>query len=233
VGISSPLLAYFTPLIFSSIEEVKPFAELIPEPSTADSLVQYIKNLTQFLLPGVILLGMGAVAAEKERGTAAMTLSKPVPRWGFILAKMAALALLHTTGLLLAALFAYGYTWVLFEPLPVGPFAFVNLLLWAWLMVYVAVTLLGSTLAASTGAAAGLAVVFSGALLLASYIPAVGPLAPGGLVAWASAIGPGFEGLAPLADGMPFANAGALAMAATLITLTLIGAVGAFETQEL
>ncbi len=233
VGISSPLLAYLTPAIFRSIEEVKPFAELIPEPSTADSLVQYIKNLTQFLLPGVILLGMGAVAGEKERGTAAMALSKPIPRWGFVLAKMTAQALLHTVGLSAGALFAFGYTWVLFEPLPLGPFAFVNLLLWAWLMVYVAVTLLGSTLAATTGAAAGLAVALSGLLLLAGQIPTVGQLAPGGLIAWASAIGPGFQGLAPLADGIPYTNAGALAMAGVLTALALVAAVGAFEAQEL
>jgi len=233
VGISSPLLAYFTPLIFSSIEEMKPFADLIPEPSAADAMVQYVKNLTQFLLPGVVLLGMGAVAAEKERSTAAMALSKPVPRWGFVLTKMSAQALLLTAGTLAAALCAYVYTLVLFEPVPLGPFALVNLLLWAWLLVYAAATLLGSTLGKSAGSAAGIAVGLCGALLLASYIPKAGPLAPGGLVAWASAIGPGFEGVAPPLEGVPFTNAAALGMALVLVVLMLVGAVGALEAQEI
>jgi len=233
VGISSPLLAYFTPLIFASIEEVKPFADLIPEPSTADAMVQYVKNLTQFLLPGVVLLGMGAVAAEKERGTAAMALSKPVPRWAFVLAKMATQTMLLTAGLVAAALCAYLYTLVLFEPMPVGPFALVNLLLWTWLLVFAAATLLGSTLGKSAGAAAGIAVGLSGALLLASYIPKIGAFAPSGLLAWASAIGPGFEGVAPLIEGMPFTNASALGTAAILIVLALIAAVGALEAQEI
>jgi len=233
VGISSPLLAYFTPLILSRIEEMKPFADLIPEPSAADAMVQYVKNLTQFLLPGVVLLGMGAVAAEKERGTAAMALSKPVPRWGFVLTKMAAQALLLTAGTLAAALCAYLYTLVLFEPLPLGPFALVNLLLWAWLLVYAAATLLGSTLGKSAGGAAGIAVGLCGALLLASYIPKAGALAPGGLVAWASAIGPGLKGVAPLIEGVPFTNAAALGMALVLVVLMLVGAVGALEAQEI
>ena len=101
------------------------------------------------------------------------------------------------------------------------------------MLVYAAATLLGSTLGKSAGSAAGIAVGLCGALLLASYIPKAGPLAPGGLVAWASAIGPGFEGVAPPLEGLPFTNAGALGMALVLVVLMLVGAVGALEAQEI
>ncbi|MCP4424190.1 MAG: YhfC family intramembrane metalloprotease, partial [Chloroflexi bacterium] len=102
-GLGSPLLAKFTPEMLNFIEGAEQFADLIPEPTTADSLTQYIKNLTQFGFIMAILLGMGAVAGEKERGTAAMILSKPLPRWAFVLSKFAAQALVYALGFVLSA----------------------------------------------------------------------------------------------------------------------------------
>ncbi|MCL4869197.1 MAG: hypothetical protein KJ063_09520 [Anaerolineae bacterium] len=73
----SPLIAYFTPQIISSIEEAAMFADLIPEPTSRDAITQYISNVTQFGFVLAVLLGMGAVAGEKERGLTPMILSKP------------------------------------------------------------------------------------------------------------------------------------------------------------
>jgi hypothetical protein len=39
--------------------------------------------------------------------------------------------------------------------------------------------------------------------------------------------------VAPLTEGMPHSNGGALAMAAVLVALALVGAVGALEKQEI
>ena len=223
-GLGSPLLARFTPELLRGLEGVEQFAELIPTPTTADALGQYIKNLTQFGFMIAILLGMGAVAGEKSRGTAAIILSKPMPRWAFVLSKFLAQALVYLVALFLAALGAYYYTAILFEPLAFGPFMFGNLLLLVWLLIYAAATLVGSTIARTIGAAAGIGFGLAVLLLLAGSLPRVGALAPSGLVAWAGQLG-----LA--SDVVP--NGGALVAGLVVIVVCLITAVAVFETQEL
>jgi ABC-2 type transport system permease protein len=223
-GLVSPLIAYFTPQLLSSLEGAEMFADVIPDPTEADAIGQYIRNITQFGFIIAVLLGMGAVAGEKERGTTAMVLSKPLPRWAFILSKFVAQALVYAGGFLVAAVATYYYTAILFDGLQLGSFLFGNLLLLEWLLVFAAVTLLGSAIARSTGAAAALALAGAVVLLLAGSIPTVGPLAPSGLVGWASQLGLATE---------VASNWGAVAANAVLIVVTVLGAVAAFEVQEL
>jgi ABC-2 type transport system permease protein len=228
-GMGSPLLARFTPELLSSIEGAEQFAGLIPRPTNVDALSQYIKNLTQFGFIMAVLLGMASVAGEKERGTVAMILSKPMPRWAFLLSKFVAQAFVYAAGFVLAGLGAYYYTSILFDPLVLGPFMFGNLLLLIWLLVFAALTLLASTIASTTGAAAGLALLGSVLLLLTGSVPKIGIFAPSGLVAWASQLG-----LAEVATGAGgFGNGGALAANIALIIVCLITSVAVFETQEL
>lgn len=223
-GLSAPLLAKFTPELVRSLEEAAQFADLIPDPTAADAIAQYVEFITQFGFILVIVLGMGAVAGEKAQGTAPMILSKPLPRWAFLLSKFVALALLYLAAFLLAALAAYTYTWVLFEPLALGEFLAGNGLLWLWVLVFTAVTLLASTLTNSTGAAAGLALAGSVLLLIGGAIPRLAPVLPGALVSWAGQLG--------LETAVPF-NGGALTAAAVLIVVCLVTAVAVFEQQEL
>ncbi|MFW5943429.1 MAG: YhfC family glutamic-type intramembrane protease [Chloroflexota bacterium] len=223
-GFLSPLIANFTPELLRTIEGAEQFADLVPTPTAADSLGQYIKNITQFGFIIAILLGMGAVAGEKERGTTAMILSKPLPRWAFILSKFVAQALVYALGFALAAVGAYYYTMILFEPFALGPFLLGNLLLLIWLLVFAAVTLLGSALASTTGAAAAIALGGAMLLLVGGSLPTVGAFAPSALVGWA-----GQSGVGEAAQG----NWGALAANAVLIIVMLVSAVAAFETQEL
>ena len=89
-SIMSPLLTKFTPQMLSAIEGAAMFADLIPEMTISDSLAQHIETITQFGFILVILLGMGAVAGEKESGIAAMIMSKPIPRWVYLNSKFSA-----------------------------------------------------------------------------------------------------------------------------------------------
>lgn len=223
-GLGSPLLAKFTPQLLTMIEGAEQFAALIPEPTQKDAMAQYIENITQFGFIIAILLGMGAVAGEKERGQAALILSKPLPRWAFLLSKFAAQALLYAAAFLLAGLGAYYYTLILFEPFQFGLFMAGNGLLLLWLLIFTAVTLLASTLTRSSGAAAGLALLGAVILLLARSIPQIAPFAPGTLVAWAGQLG--------LAMDTP-PQGGAVVASIVLIIVLLIGSIAAFETQEL
>jgi ABC-2 type transport system permease protein len=222
-GMISPLLAEFTPQLLNSIEGAEQFADLIPEPTVSDAVGQYVKNITQFGFLLAILLGMGAVAAEKEKGTAAMILSKPLPRWAFLGSKFASQALVYTLAFALSAVAAYYYTLVLFDSIDLVGFALANALLLAWLLVFVAVTLMGSSLGKSTAAAAGWSALGAVALLLAGSLPKFGALAPTGLVAWASQLA---------LDEVSAPNGGALAVSLVLILVLLVGSMAVFEEQE-
>lgn len=223
-GLMSPLLAYFTPELLRTLEGAEQFADLIPTPTTADALGQYVKNLTQFGFIIAVLLGMGAIAGEKEKGTTAMILSKPLPRWTFVLSKFAAQALVYLLGFVLAAAGAYFYTEYLFGGLALAPFLLGNVLLLVWLLTFAAVTLLGSAVARSTGAAAAVAMGGSVLLLLSGSLPRIGALAPSGLVSWAGQLG---------LESSVTPNGGALVANVVIVVVCLLLSVAVFETQEL
>lgn len=223
-SIMSPLLVKFTPQMLSSIEEAEMFADLIPEMTISDAISQHIEAITQFGFIIVILIGMGVVAAEKEKGTAAMILSKPLSRAGFLNSKFVAQALIYFLAFILVVAGGYYYTTLLFGDLQIWSFVSLNLLLFLWILVFVAVTLLGSTLGNSTGAAAGFSLAGAVFLLLLGTIPRYGALLPSGLLAWAGQIGSQLE---------QSANWGAVTMSLVIIILCLIAALGVFERQEL
>lgn len=66
-GLTSPMIAKFTPEIIKSVAGAEQFANLIPTPTAVDAMNQYIKNITQFGFILAVLLGMNAVAGEKNR----------------------------------------------------------------------------------------------------------------------------------------------------------------------
>ncbi len=224
-GLTSPLVAKFTPEIVKSIAGSAQLASLIPTPTVADAMGQYIKNITQFGFILAVLLGMNAVAGEKESGTAAMILSKPMPRWAFVLSKFTAQTLVYATAFLVAGLGAYYYTLLLFGGFDLLTFTGINLLLLVWLTCFVAAALLGSVIGPSIAAAAGVGLGISVAFLLAGSIPMYGSLFPSGLMGWASQLGS--------SAAKASANGGALAACAVLIVLCLVWSVALFERQEI
>lgn len=224
-GLTSPLVAKMIPDILKNVAGAEQFASLVPTPTSADAMAQYIKNLTQFGFILAVVLGMNAVAGEKESGTAAMILSKPMPRWAFLMSKFTAQELLYLSAFAVAGLGAYYYTIILFGAFDVSAFVLINLLLMVWLTTFVGAALLGSVVGNSIASAAGVGIGISAVFLLAGNIPQYGMLAPGGLVAWASTLGGSAPGSA--------ANAGALAAAVVLTTLCLLWALAIFERQEI
>jgi ABC-2 type transport system permease protein len=223
-GLASPLLAKITPDLLKAVPNLPPgLAEAIPAPTLADAVAQYVKNLSQFGILLAVLMSMGVVAQEKERGTAAMVLTHPLLRWNFLAAKFVALGLTFALSLTLAALGCWYYTLLLFEGLVWGPFLALNGLMLVVFLVYVAVTLLCSTLARTQGAAAGLA--FAALLLVAGIgsLPRLGDYFPGRLFAWGGSL--------VLGEGEP--AWAALWVSLALIAISLITAWQVFRRQEL
>jgi len=223
-GLTSPLLAKFTPDLLKSIPNIPTgLAEMIPVPSVTDAVGQYVKNMAEFGILLVLLMSMGVVAQEKERGTAAMLLTHPVSRLNFLIAKFTALGIMFAVSLAVAALSCWYYTLLLFTALPLGPYLALNGLILVVFLVYIAVTLLCSTLVRTQGAAAGLA--FAALVLVAGIgsLPRIGEYFPGRLFTWGAALA--------LGGGDPAWPA--LGVAAGIIVLALVSACLFFEREEI
>jgi ABC-2 type transport system permease protein len=187
IGIGSPLLARYTSELVKALAGDQ-FQIVLPPPTAADAVDQFLKNVGQAGVLTAILLAMGSVAVEKERGTAALLLTKPVSRAAFLLAKLLAIGTTLLIGLIVAAIGGYAYTAILFEALaPAGWTAMAGLLLLA-LVVYASLTFLGSALSRSSLAAAAIGIGAMILLAIVSVLPGIGPLTPGGLNTPAAAL---------------------------------------------
>jgi ABC-2 type transport system permease protein len=178
-GIMSPLTFYFLP-------------ELVPEEALAvlptftavDVVGEYVEMLTVMGMVVVILIGMGAIAVERDRGTAAMVLCKPVGRGSFIVAKLVGLSLTTIVALALGGLACYGYTSFLFGGVDASAFLALNLLLGLFFITCLSVILLCSSLFKSQLAAGGLALAFIIGQGIVSAIHRIGDYTPQRLVSW-------------------------------------------------
>jgi len=187
-GILSPLTdRYMKELLDTLGSESGGMQFTVPAPSLAGDLSQVIKNISQFGVVCALLLGMGAVAWEKERGTAGMIMTKPASRAAFLAAKLVAISLNLALAVALGCGLAYLYTALLYPDLfPVVGYLVMSLVMWWTLVVFVAITLLGSTLTRSAIAAAGIAFVAFLVLGLLVTVPVIGAWSPLALLGPAS-----------------------------------------------
>jgi ABC-2 type transport system permease protein len=187
LGILSPVVTRYLPEIIRAF--APPGFEIgLPTPGLTDAIDQLLKNVGQFGALAAILVTMGSVAGEKERGTAALVLAKPVSRSAFLWAKFVALGVIFAVATSLAVASAWLYTAWLFESPPVLAWIELALVVWLSTMVYVSITFLGSTVARSPLGAA--AVGFGGliGLSLASVVPTLTSWLPAGLFGVAKAL---------------------------------------------
>ena len=177
IGILSPLTARYLPEILkAALGEELPLP--IPTPTTADAVLQLQKNLGQLGAFAAIILAMGTVANEKERGTAAFLLTKPLSRRAFLGAKLAALGVVLGVATLVAVAVGWVYTAILFEPDRQAAGS-------PWRAHLARPVLLGGDHVprldgpGSAAAAAGIGVLALVVVSLIAAIPAVGPIPAG------------------------------------------------------
>ena len=222
-GFLSPLSAKLLPDLMKSLGDTGGIVIELPPPTAQDGLLQYVKNTSQFGVLLAVLLAMGALAQEKERGTAAMVLSKPVSRANFLLGKFVALTLVFGLCLALAGLACYYYTIVLFEGSGGARFVEMNLLLALFVEFYLAVTLLGSTIARSQVMAGGLGLGAIFVVAILGALPRLGEYMPTALLEWARVLMVG--------TGEPAWGAVAISLGGIIVCLGI--ALVVFERQEL
>lgn len=179
-GLMSPLLAKYTPDLLKALGTQSGGVQIsIPPPTVQDTVAQFLKNVGGNGILVALILGVGLVVREKERGTAAFVLTKPVTCGTFLAAKFARLAIELTVGVVLAAIADAYYTALLFRPLDLPGFIACCALLLLGLLSIGGVAFLGSTLMPSTVAAIGFAVGAWVVLAVLSALPHIGPYIPG------------------------------------------------------
>jgi ABC-2 type transport system permease protein len=224
-GLGSPMLIKITPELIKGEPGGEELVKLLPPPTPAEAVGSYVDTMGSFAYLVAILLGMSAVAGEKESGTAGLILSKPIPRWAFILSKFSAQLLVYTLAFLVSGLAAYYCTTVLFGAVDLSVLLQVTLLLLLCLSTCVGVTLLASVLTRTVAAAGGVGLGLYALVGLARNIPHYGKWTPNGLTVWARELGVGAENVA--------ANPGAIVGTLVLILVCLITSVALFERQEI
>jgi ABC-2 type transport system permease protein len=180
VGILAAVGTRYLPAVVRSF--APPDYEIgLPPATVADVAAQLVRVLGLAGAVIAILVTMAAVAGERERGTAAFVLVKPVTRAAFLVAKWVAVGMQLGLGVGLAVLAAWLYTSLLIEPLPIVPWVQLALVAWLAAMVHVSITLVGSVVLPTPLAAAGFGVLGLVALTFASAAPTLSPWLPSGL----------------------------------------------------
>jgi ABC-2 type transport system permease protein len=228
-GLSSPVLARYLPELIELAGGDQLGVVEIPTPTAVDAVDQLVKNLAQFGALAAILLAMPLVSGEKDRGTAAFILTKPVTRRAFLWAKLVGLAVVLGASTILAVIAGWIYTAILFEPLPLIGWLWLTLLVSLWLFSFAALTFAGSVVTGSTAAAAGIGFVALLGLGIVSAIPGLGKFTPGGLLGPATELAANTVSVAQLGTNLVFP------VVATVVLIAAAIAVSAwsFGRQEL
>lgn len=227
VGMVSPLTArYLREIMEAAVGDQ--LTVPIPAPTAIMAVEQLQKNLAQLGALAAIALGMGSVAGELDRGTAALVLAQPVTRGAFLAAKLAGLAIVLAISVALGAACAWIYTGVLFEIQPVGGWLAMTALSWLALCAWASVTFLASAATGSTTVAAGLGFVALVVISLGAILPALDRLLPTGLTTPAILLA---SGATTAIDGGALLTA--VAGTVILIGICFGGALLTFRRREL
>ncbi len=208
-GFSTPLMLKYLPEIMELAGE--DIIVEFPPPTAVQALAEYSGTIVQVGILIAVLLAMGAIAQERSKGTAMMTLSKPVGRGAFVTSKLAALSASFIVALVAGSTACYLYTVMLIEDISVAGFLGQNLLMILFFIFCISVTLFFSSLFKNQLAAGGIALAVLIGQAVATQLPWVGDFIPGQLTSWGT----------HLVSGGAESAWGAVAVSVVLIVLCL------------
>jgi ABC-2 type transport system permease protein len=181
IGIVAPILTRYLPDISRALGG--PEVEIgIADTGPADVVDLLARILGQVGAVVAVLLTMGSIAGERERGTLAATLARPVAPAALVLAKAVAASMVLAVATVLAVLAAWLYSSLVFGGQALIPWLQLALFVWLWLVVIASITVLGSAVAPSMIGAAGIGVVGLAVLWLAADVPELNLRMPTGLI---------------------------------------------------
>ncbi len=181
-GLSTPLMLKYLPQLLELAGE--DIIIELPPVTAVQALGEYAGTIVQVGVLVAVLFAMGAVARERERGTAAMVLSKPVGRGAFVMAKLVAMSTSFAVALGVGSVAGYVYTVLLLGEVNAAGFLALNLLLLLFFILCLAVTLLFSSLFKSSLVAGGIALAVLIGQAVLTQLPWIGDYTPGELISW-------------------------------------------------
>lgn len=162
-------------LILNGISTIVALTDSLPPNALLQSVVQTFLPLSVGIIGlGTVITVQGAIVGEKQLGTAAWAISKPVSRSAFILAKTLAYAVGFFVAAILipSALFFVTVRALIPVQLPLIPFLYGVGIVIVGQLFYLTLTLMLGTFFSSRGPIAGIGIgFFMAGLLLKSFIP--------------------------------------------------------------
>lgn len=180
-AVASPAIAKFTPEIIKSIIESQQTKGLIiqlPPPTWKDSFLQFFKNLNQIIFLILVIVFIGSIAEEKNKGTVIMVVSKGINRSTWIISKFIFQFLISLAFLIISYILCLYYTVFLFSNFPIVNSLFSTLLYGIYLFFFLSLTLFSSSLGNNTIQAGG---IFFGIFIflnILSLFPNLSPYNP-------------------------------------------------------
>jgi ABC-2 type transport system permease protein len=166
-----PLTAKFMPQILGLFgDQYEGLADIIPEMGPAEALLSFCGDLTQIVALVLIIVAMGAVALERERGISAWVLTRPVDRGAYLWSKYLALLIGMIITVAVSGALAITYTASLFGSVPLSGALWALLFIAIFLMLILAVTVCASAFFRSQLAAGGIGLAFLFAIFLPQLI---------------------------------------------------------------
>jgi ABC-2 type transport system permease protein len=159
LGMQGPIVAKILPdLLKNASTNIQGMQIIVPEQKAMDALASYFSQMSFMPILVLILVGMGTLAAERERGTQVFVLTKPVTRTQFILSKYFAYLGLIIGAVALTTLAVLYYTILLFDSsFDMGAYLMLNLTLLSYLAFILAMIILCSSFFKNSVAAGGVA----------------------------------------------------------------------------
>jgi ABC-2 type transport system permease protein len=224
LGLTTPILAAATPYLLKMTAQRTPGVVIrFPAPTALDAYLQFMGNLAQVALLAVIVTGAAVVAGERRAGTAALMLTKPLSRAGFIVAKSVSGLAIVIAATALGAALCVVVTIALFDATLIGRFV-VSVLVWlALAAMFVTLMVFLSAAMDRQAPAAGAGIAVYVALFVLTGFPAARDRTPAGLLAANDA----------LLKGRDVALALPLATTLLLVAAFVVAAVVAFRRKEL
>lgn len=158
LGMSGPITLKFLPEILKNSGDQSGMQIILTRKLTAiDYVINFFGQMPSLPMLVLILVAMGTIAGERERGTHIFVLTKPVSRTQFIVTKYLTYLAVLTGVVIFTAASALYYTLILSDTgtVALGPFAVVTLIMLSYMSVILAIVVLCSAIFRSALAAGG------------------------------------------------------------------------------
>ena len=186
-AITSPLLARylieFIGLFAGGDEMMETMIAAMGTPHWSESYMQLYSNFSQIGSITIILIYMGTIMREKSSGTADLVFTKGLSPTAFVLAKFTVAGIIIIIATMASVFIAYVYTLMLFEDGgQIGNVLVSGLIFTVFLLMLLAINMLFSALAKSSGTCAVFGLLTYFALALSTILMRIGQYSPGALM---------------------------------------------------